>query len=290
MKNPETVKILIALLKSQTTNDFEMHRVEVLEKDFFNPPKVEVVDGTHQKFDGVTFTRNSEGHFVQRNSIHRAVWIYYNGCIPEGDYHIHHIDRNKTNNNLENLMLLTNSEHKKLHLKIAKKTFKCEQCGKIFIASDVGTNKFCSAECREKNRNERDFIEKPCEYCGKKFLSIKRYNIRFCSHSCSTKARYADDENVGNYYEIRTCKYCGKIFSVYKYDKTKYCSCSCAQRDLKSEHRREKVCPACKKSFTTSLSANKVCCSRHCAAEFKKKKSLTKQAAIDFLKSAGSSL
>lgn len=45
---------------------------------------------------------------------HHIVWEDKNGPIPDG-YEIHHIDRDKKNNDLENLRMLTISEHQKIH-------------------------------------------------------------------------------------------------------------------------------------------------------------------------------
>lgn len=45
---------------------------------------------------------------------HRFKWISLNGKIPE-DFEIHHIDRNKLNNNILNLMCIHKSAHKTLH-------------------------------------------------------------------------------------------------------------------------------------------------------------------------------
>ena len=46
--------------------------------------------------------------------IHRIVWEEWNGPIPPG-YVIHHADGNTWNNCLENLVLMTRSEHQRLY-------------------------------------------------------------------------------------------------------------------------------------------------------------------------------
>lgn len=79
-------------------------------------------------FDGINWF-----HFVRRNSnqiprnlhkndegkviclsLHHYVWEKYNGTIPEG-MHIHHIDHNPLNNLLENLQLISATDHASLH-------------------------------------------------------------------------------------------------------------------------------------------------------------------------------
>lgn len=53
--------------------------------------------------------------------LHQAVWEYHNGKI-EGNMHIHHIDGNKSNNDISNLELLSPIEHIKKHsLQIAER-------------------------------------------------------------------------------------------------------------------------------------------------------------------------
>ena len=51
---------------------------------------------------------------------HRYVWETANGEIPDG-YQIHHVNGNKKDNRLENLMIMTNSEHQTLHNKNKKR-------------------------------------------------------------------------------------------------------------------------------------------------------------------------
>ncbi len=56
---------------------------------------------------------------------HRLVWIINNGLseIPDKMV-IHHIDENKLNNDINNLCLLSNSDHSKLHWNMRKQEVK----------------------------------------------------------------------------------------------------------------------------------------------------------------------
>lgn len=67
--------------------------------------------------------------------ISKHVYIYwkYYGIVPKEDEIIHHIDGNKHNNNIENLILMKRNEHVKLHNHLSQIVeLKCPGCGKIF--------------------------------------------------------------------------------------------------------------------------------------------------------------
>lgn len=51
---------------------------------------------------------------LRREFVHRLVWMEHNGPIPEG-FHVHHKDGDKTNNEISNLELLSDSMHAREH-------------------------------------------------------------------------------------------------------------------------------------------------------------------------------
>lgn len=53
---------------------------------------------------------------------HRLVWIKNNGKIPIGMV-VHHIDGDKGNNNIQNLMLMSRSDHASFHNKGVAKPY-----------------------------------------------------------------------------------------------------------------------------------------------------------------------
>ena len=52
---------------------------------------VQVISSTVQRFNGVSYYLC--GKYFQRRGVrlHRMVWEYHNGKIPQG-YHVHHVD------------------------------------------------------------------------------------------------------------------------------------------------------------------------------------------------------
>ena len=71
---------------------------------------------------GRTGTITKDGYKVfsingKREYEHRLVWASHFGEIPKG-YQVHHINKNKLDNRIENLKLISNSEHQKEHSKL----------------------------------------------------------------------------------------------------------------------------------------------------------------------------
>lgn len=71
-----------------------------------------------QYFDGNKYTKRVSGYFMKtkapRTLMHRDLWEYHNGEIPDGHV-IHHKDENKYNNTIDNLDMMTKSEHTIYH-------------------------------------------------------------------------------------------------------------------------------------------------------------------------------
>jgi len=145
----------------------------------------------YQFFDGHWYKRTESGHYrgYHGKYIHQVVWEHFNGEIPKG-YVIHHIDGDKSNNEISNLQIMTQHEHMELH--------------------------------RENIVSEKNI----CDYCGKEFVSKPNFKgvCRFCSEECGIKFQHEKN------HEIRICSECGNEFDVYKYSKTKYCSRECVEK------------------------------------------------------------
>ena len=71
-----------------------------------------------RKFNGCKYTMRNNGYYGKtkgkRTLMHRDVWEHHKGKIPE-NWDIHHIDENKTNNDISNLECLPKAEHTRLY-------------------------------------------------------------------------------------------------------------------------------------------------------------------------------
>ena len=125
--------------------------------------------------------------------IHKGYIAYYNVKDNNYDYEhdlvienklnrklkpnevVHHLDLNKFNNNIENLIYLENSQHSKLHSWInngcpinkknnittikdaLKESKRCRRCGCINIVKDARNN-YCSIQCRIIDINQNGIM------------------------------------------------------------------------------------------------------------------------------------
>lgn len=202
----------------------------------------------YQWFNGLKFTRDDKSGYYRNGTVmerlHRYVWCFYNGPIPKG-YEVHHIDLDKSNNDISNLALLTRSEHHRIHA-AAITDEQLERMRKNLAenARPKASEWHRSEEGREWHRDHYEKMKASlrrkkamtCENCGKEFVACDNGHTRFCSNACkSAWRRKSGVDNVE-----RVCPVCGKTFKINKYSKQKTCSRSCANK--LSWERRRKQC------------------------------------------------
>ena len=227
MKFTPEVIAAIETLRKNAENGFELHRISVLEKDLIAPPVVEVIDDKHQKFNGLVYYADRRHHFHKNIQLHRAVYAYYNGENVIEGFDVHHANVNPADNNIENLQLLTRSEHQKVHgTHQAKNNSEkvCPICGKT-LADKEPTAKYCSRECWKKSIRTFHSEERSCLVCGKNFFIISENpNQKYCCRECANKAKTFHNRN-------KICPACGKNFiapAIKPYQIC--CSKSCASK------------------------------------------------------------
>ena len=169
---------------------------------------IQYIENTNLAYcDGYKFRKDKKSGYWLCSTIHKRLHIYiyekYNGEIPKG-MQVHHIDHNKDNNEIENLVLLTVEEHRKIHKKEMteeRKQWLRENLNKNArpkanewhkSKEGIEWHKKHYEEMKDKLHKEYNFI---CMECGVEFKSIQ-IKSKFCSNKC--KAKYYRKIKKGN--------------------------------------------------------------------------------------------
>lgn len=193
-----------------------------------------MMQAKHQYFNGIMFTRDDKtGYYLNstiRQRMHRYVWEFYNGKITDG-YCVHHIDHDKSNNDITNLALMEIGEHTKMHGVERDALSHEEMCMNLSKNARPKASEWHRSEEGRKWHSEHingqirrgEEKEIVCQKCGIKFQRALLSHSKFCSNAC--RAAWRRNSGVDN--EKRVCAVCGKLFTVNKYAKTVTCSRSC---------------------------------------------------------------
>jgi hypothetical protein len=196
-------------------------------------------DGKIAYFNNRRYCRDDKTGYYQnsahRERLHRAVWVYYNGSMPEG-YHIHHKDHNKNNNDIANLGLVKAKKHMELHnieKAMDEEWLEWSRNNLLQNARPKASEWHGSEEGRKWHKKHYEAFKHKfhvlqkykCEYCEAEFETNKGKN-RFCSGKC--KSAWRISEGLDN--EVRICECCKQEFSINKYSKQTVCSKSCSNR------------------------------------------------------------
>jgi hypothetical protein len=173
---------------------------------------------------------------VSRKRLHVYMWETRKGEIPKG-YHVHHSDRDKDNNEIDNLLCMTRKEHLSWHgnnltdeeLEKRMKSFaKAQKEAAKWHKSEEGRS-WHKEHAERVSKKRKPSYKHSCLYCNKDFKSYRRTNVKFCSPNCRTKHRRRS--GVDN--EKRLCKRCGNSFTCNKYTIKNFCSLKCKNEQTK---------------------------------------------------------
>lgn len=226
----------------------------VIQFDILNIGEYQMQKHLIQEFNGVKFYKKREGYykadfvkFGKTVYMHRYVWEYSNGEIPDG-HHVHHIDGDKANNALSNLELISSSDHSKLHNKEREEKTpmwwkdgleKARKAAVHWHKSEAGL-----AFHKELGKNSwlnRESVEWSCLNCNKPFTALVgavKNGKGYCRNYCKTA--YRNKSGVDN--EKRQCVSCNTEFECNKYVKKKTCSKSCASLLLSKTKKEKNKC------------------------------------------------
>ena len=105
-------------------------------------------------FKGGFINKNDGYKVVRGKREHRVVIGKKLGRNLTKNEVVHHKNHKRTDNRLENLILLSKAEHIKIHQKESKKIKRrCSECQKSFITNSMVNKKICSKKCRMERNN-----------------------------------------------------------------------------------------------------------------------------------------
>lgn len=190
-----------------------------------------------RKYFGKKFYKQKDGYWANMMPIHaqRWVWINHHGAIPKG-YDIHHKDGDKSNNEINNLEILTRSEHLKRHWKEGR--FDIDQRRKQLAEARKWTQ---THEGRKKisqtsldSWKAREKVTLSCKNCGKQFQGFYT-KTQACSERCYYQMRRIKQGNPVKFTRKqipKTCVRCGAGFSA-SLSYALYCSLKCRRKKIK---------------------------------------------------------
>jgi hypothetical protein len=202
-----------------------------------------IMSKEYRIYFGKKFYKNSQGYWVCTTQpipwAHRWVWINHNGEIPKG-LDIHHIDEDKSNNEIINLQLVNRSDHLKIHWEDPEARRKRREfltqirpLAHKYLRSVKGRKR--QSEDAKIGWTKRKELFIICKECGKQRITKISWTI-FCSDACDKKWR----RKQKMYFIEEICQICNKLFSKCRFSPQKFCSISCGAKNS-ANNRKKRV-------------------------------------------------
>lgn len=186
--------------------------------------------------DGYKFVRDDETGYYRCNELrarlHRYVYEKFNGILPSNE-DVHHIDGNKDNNNLSNLIALSRQDHAKLHGELLTDEQREKRRENLAENARPEASKWHGSEEGRKWHLQHYLsmkdalhakVQRECSHCGDTFYA--RRGQRYCSNACKSAYRRAKGyDNI-----TLVCPICGETYETNKYLQSETCSRGCANR------------------------------------------------------------
>ena len=193
-----------------------------------------------------------------RGFLHRDVWEFHNGPIPEG-FDVHHKDGNTENNDIGNLEVMSRADHLKEHADDMARWNYSQECINHLASIRSKASQWHGSEegkawHREHAKNSigkavrgeywkrKPEMEKQCAFCGKSFIT-KNQRAVYCSNTCVC-AVYRKSKQEANPPKPRECTNCKKEY-VSKFKVQLYCSTVCKARKNREDRKNASLQPEC---------------------------------------------
>ena len=161
---------------------------------------VTVISHTIQEYAGRRYYRCGRYFQHKGERLHRRVWEYQNGPVPDG-HHVHHRDHDTSHNEQGNLELLPNSSHLSYHAKKSghgRTTIAvAAQAAKEWHGSEAGRDWHREHYAERVAPVMARRAEATCLECGAVFetSAVHVHMARYCSGRCRQRANRARRKN-----------------------------------------------------------------------------------------------
>ncbi len=203
-------------------------------------PKRIDFNGYKFKLSGKYYRRHNWGK-KGPSSLHRAVWEFHNGAIPE-NHDIHHINGDTMDNSIENLAVVHRSEHQRNHLVERIKRGEMLPPGQSARAKAAEWHGSAEGLKWHSTHGKNTWKKRMpatvrCKQCGKQYKTAFPTTSKWCSLRCKLDARTEAKGGVPRAKRIPVqcvCKECGQAFMSTVLERVLYCSQNCGT----TAHRR----------------------------------------------------
>jgi Tfp pilus assembly protein PilV len=226
--------------------------------------EIQVLGPKRQRFNGENYYKcgpyysrevEPKDMGLGRMLLHRAVWEFHNGPINDPKMHVHHLDGDRSNNQITNLQLMNGHDHQSSHMTPARRAWARENVKHAIAAapewhhSEEG--KAWHSQQMIAIQAAMPMIEYTCEECGLTF-SVKAYRrktrefeVKYCGGTCKMRAyrrRKLDPTQAVNNETAteKQCEVCGISYMTNRPSQSKHCSPICTQRALSQRKRAQK--------------------------------------------------
>jgi len=186
-----------------------------------------VMPKEYKKYFGKRFYQDKKGYWVNSMPIHaqRWVWINHHGTIPE-KMDIHHKDGDKSNNEIDNLEIISRSDHLKKHWK--EGSYDLEQ-RRLQLSEARKWLRTPQGRLVQSEKSKESWVKRKlnpfqvlCLGCDEKFDTYQKW-AKCCSEKCYM--RYRRKNKIG--FIEKKCWMCGKVYLDDKHSRVRTCGKEC---------------------------------------------------------------
>jgi len=153
---------------------------------------VTILPDGRQEFNGKIY--KLQGKYMERGGkrLHRVVWYYHNGTIPDG-YHIHHKDHDRLNNQITNLECVPKEQHLREHMTAERRAWASKNvvenampAAKAWHSTEEG--KEFHKQIGKKSWESKVWHTKVCTVCEKQYRTPFPERSKYCGNVCKARA------------------------------------------------------------------------------------------------------